>query len=246
MPPSMQIRSSFMVVVHDVAPPFLSTLCHIMRQLHPLVGGAVAGAVVPSWHGTQIVESSLTVDHARGAYGELLLHGYTHHAARACGPIALLTAGANEFSALPRPEAASRIHQGQAALASCFGSPARGFVPPAWQPGSLTSALLAEAGISYQLGLRELRTAAGSTQPLAVWSWDCGRVAALGLAGECLGALQRAIWRGATPCVVLHPADLARGFLRRALDLVRQLLAEGLRPALPCNLARAVDSRGRP
>lgn len=245
MPTPILIRSSFLVIVHDVAPPFIGTLCHIVMQLRALVGSAVAGAVVPCWHGAPIAEDTLTVDHARTSYGELLLHGYTHHASSAHGPIGLLTGGANEFSALPPDAATSRVRQGQAALVRCFGRPAGGFVPPAWQAGSLTSARLAESGIAYQLGLRELRTATGGRQPLAVWSWDCGRVAALGLAGECVGALQRAIWRGATPCVVLHPADMARGFVGRALDLVQRLLAEGLRPVLPCELARAIDERGR-
>jgi Uncharacterized protein conserved in bacteria (DUF2334) len=201
---------------------------------------------VPRWHGNQIAEHPLSIDHARASYGELLLHGYTHQASSARGPIALLTNGANEFSALRHEDARFRVRHGQADLTRCFGAGASGFVPPAWQAGSLTSALLAESGIVYQLGLRELRTATGGRQPLAVWSWDCGRVAALGLAGECLGALMRAILRGATPCVVLHPADLARGFLGRAIDLVRRLLAEGLQPVLPCELARAVDARGCP
>jgi hypothetical protein len=110
--------------------------------------------------------------------------------------------------------------------------PIRGFVAPAWQPGPVTPALLNSCGLDYALGFWSL-DCAGTRLPLAVWSWDCGNIAALGLAGEALGWLRRALRPDAVPCVVLHPRDVTRGYLARALNLIRRLQTAGLRPVLP-------------
>src|SRR5688572_24280932 len=92
---------TFLVVVHDVAPPFEGALRTITRELRPLVSGAVAGAVVPQWHGSgRAGWRSPFVDYVRSSFGEVLLHGLTHHALRPSGVVGLLTACADEFGAL--------------------------------------------------------------------------------------------------------------------------------------------------
>lgn len=225
---------SFLVIVHDVAPPFLAPLRTIGRELARLVGRAVAGAVVPHWHGAQpSAQCAALVEYARATFGEVLLHGYSHRSARPRGPVALLTDGADELSALAPGAAVARLRAGRARLSGAFGTPISGLVAPAWQPGPVTPALLAACGLDYLLGFWRLAAAGAPDRPLAVWSWDCGRVAALGLAGEALGAARRALRPAAIPCVVLHPRDVARGYLARALRLIEGLREAGWRPALP-------------
>lgn len=236
-----QLARHFLVIVHDVAPPFLGSLQQISAQLRPLIGNLAVGAVVPCWHGTQLSSSDAPfIGHTRTAYSEVLLHGYMHHSARAWGPVALLTSQANEFTDLTPSAAVRRIQAGQADIANCLGVTVRGFVPPAWQSGPITPGLLAACGLSYQLGLTDLQTLNRAPRPLAVWSWDCGRFAALGLAGEALGTLRHLQQPTALPCIVLHPRDLQRGYLDRALHLVRKLLSSGWQPITPGAL---VDQR---
>jgi hypothetical protein len=234
----------FLIIVHDVAPPFLGLLQQISTQLRSLVGNAVAGAVVPCWHGTPLSSSDEPfICHVKEAYGELLLHGYTHYSAHAQGPVAYLTEQANEFTSLTPISATRRIQAGQSDMKHYLGVPVHGFVPPAWQFGPITPALLKTCGLTYQLGFYSLQAAGCITQPLAVWSWDCGRFRALGLAGDALGTLHHVLFPNAMPCIVLHPRDVERGFLEHALSIIRRLLAAGWQPILPGNILENVCAR---
>lgn len=229
---------AYLVIVHDVAPPFVESLRTITRALHPLVGRQVAGAVVPCWHGRAHLDADAAFrEYIQATFGEVLLHGYTHRAPAPRGAVATLTDGADEFGALPAADARDRLRRGYAALSAYTGSPIRGFVPPAWRPGPVSPALLAACGLEYALGLWRFRDTRHGGLPLAVWSWDCGRIAALGLAGEALGLLRRAVTPAALPCIVLHPCDVARGYLPRALRQIQRLCAAGYRAALPAELA---------
>ena len=227
----------FLVIVHDLAPHTLALSQHIISQIQTLIGTVVAGAVVPCWQGNRISsDHGSFIKHVAEAYGELLLHGYTHCVAHAWTPVALLTAQANEFTGLTRPAAMQRLIAGQIAMAEHFGVAARGFVPPAWQPGPITPALLKACGLTYLLGLSHMQTVGSGRQPLAVSSWDCGRFQPLGLVGEALGAAQFLLRPSAIPCIVLHPRDIERGYAVRALHLIRRLLANDWLPILPGEL----------
>lgn len=226
----------FLVVVHDVTTGFRSPVTHMLQALDPLVGTNVAAAVVPRWHGQSGVDANLSAL-IETRCGEVLLHGCTHRTACWWHPLALLTNRANEFSRLPLPIALIRIRVGRALLQRWFDAPITGFVPPAWQMGPLTPAALAQCGLHYGLCWSSRVMGTGQRQPLATWSWDAGRVAVAGLLGEWAGAARVWLTRSAIPCVVLHPADVARGYLARALALVRWLLASGRKPVLPGQLA---------
>lgn len=228
----------FLVIVHDLTPHTLALSRHIISQIQTLIGNAVAGAVVPCWQGNRIAsDDGSFIKHVSEAYGELLLHGYTHYVAHAWTPVALLTAQANEFTGLTPAAAMQRLSAGQIAMAEHFGVATRGFVPPAWQPGPITPTLLKACGLTYLLGLDHMQMVDSGRQPLAVSSWDCGRFRALGLVGEALGAAQFLLRPSALPCIVLHPRDIERGYAVRALHLIRRLLANGWLPILPGELA---------
>lgn len=228
----------YLVIVHDVAPPFVESLRTITRALDPLVGRQVAGAVVPCWHGWAHIDADATFRaYIQATFGEVLLHGFTHRAPTPRGAVAALTDGADEFGGLTAAAAGDRLRCGYTVLNAHIGLPIRGFVPPAWRPGPVTPALLMACGLEYALGLWRFRDTRQGGLPLAVSSWDCGRIAALGLAGEALGILRRAITPAALPCIVLHPCDVARGYLPRALRQIQRLRAAGYRAALPAELA---------
>jgi predicted deacetylase len=233
------------VLVHDVAPQRAASIAVLLDALRPLVGRALAGAVVPRWGGMPLPAGAAVWDRlAQDAFGELLLHGLTHTRLGGCSPVALLTGGANELSGLTPAQAVDRLRQGQADMAARFGATARGFVAPAWQPGPVTPRLLPFCGLVYSVGLRSLRVPGLPILPLAVWSWDCGRVAALGLLGEALGRARQAARGDAVPCVVLHPADVQRGFLPRALRTIERLLGAGRRPVLPGDIVAWLVGEG--
>jgi predicted deacetylase len=240
----MQLRTTprqFLVIVHDVAPQAFVPLQKIGDTLFPLLGTRVAAAIVPCWHGRQLTAYDTTfVQHVQTSYGELLLHGYSHHT-NTSGPVALLTKQANEFTRLTAVTALARIRQGLAILAEHFEGNVAGFVPPAWQAGPITLFLLQQCGLAYQMGLSALTAIDTLPQPLAVVSWDCGRFAALGLIGEAVAALQYFLNPAAIPCIVIHPRDVERGFLVRAVHLIRHLLATGWQPVLPGQYIRHDD-----
>ncbi|MFT5686552.1 MAG: hypothetical protein ACI8RZ_007508 [Myxococcota bacterium] len=59
---------------------------------------------------------------------------------------------------------------------------------------------------------------------LATFSWDVGPIRAVSRLGEGLGGLL-ALRPDSVPCVALHPADVTRGLLPRALRRIDALAA---------------------
>ena len=223
----------FHVSIHDVTPSWQQTITVILDHLEPLLDGVVSGAVVPKWHGEPLTDASDNfVGLVKERFGQVLLHGYTHQRPEGWGPLTWLTDRADELAGLPAAAAIERLQQGQAIMQQVFDAPCRGLVAPAWQMGHLTPNMLKSAGISYAVGLTRLVNGAGGAVPLATWSWDAGRLAALGYITEWLGRLTFAIHRHALPCLVFHPADVERGFLHRGLRLIRTLLDAGYQPIL--------------
>ena len=58
---------------------------------------------------------------------------------------------------------------------------------------------------------------------LATYSWDCGRFGCIGHLGNTIGRAL-SLFPRRLPCVVIHPADVARGFLEQALSLIDSLM----------------------
>ena len=219
------------VAVHDVHPRFAREILAITRGLGPLVGRKAAAAVVPRWHGDKIEAPCAALrDCIAESFDEVLLHGSTHRRARPGGLISALTRGSDELGGASRSEALAKLQDGQAVLAEALGARAAGFVPPAWQRGPVTASLLHDAGIDYLVGMFSIEWTRGAVIRLATWSWDLGASRELGYLGEILGRAAHAAMPRAIPCVVLHPADVGRGFLPRGLRVIEALLAEGRRP----------------
>lgn len=235
----------FLILFHDVAPPHLPVIRALVDAVRACAGpGApLAAAVVPCWHGQPLTAAPGFAAEVRALFDERLLHGHTHHTRRG-GALGALTGQANEFTGLSAAAAAEKLRLGQALFAEAFGAPAVGFVPPAWQCGPLTPALLAQHGLRYCVGLWGLGRAHGASLPLATWSWDAGVIAALGWAGEALGTARAWAWPQAMPCVVVHPADAARGYLPRILRRIEGLLAGGRRPVTVARTAAHLAGGG--
>jgi predicted deacetylase len=222
----------FAVVVHDVAPAFLPQLARIAEALAPRVGRGMAGAVVPCWHGRPIEGPGGGFERfVAGAFGEVLQHGYTHRQDRA-GLLSLLTGRSDELVGLPREEVRRRLGLGRELLRRAVGVEPAGFVPPAWQVGWATAEELGECGFRYLATFGAIRAATGPTIPLATWSWDWGVLGPLGRVGRRFGDVYWRIRPAALPCVVVHPADVDRGYLPRVLEVVDRLLGLGRTPGL--------------
>ena len=230
-------QSSFCVVLHDVAPIFKPQIEKIVRKMRPLIGSQMAAAVVPCWHGRLLDPGEETfVDLVQSNFDEILLHGYRHERTTGHGLISTLTGSSDEFNGLSRDEAAVRLRLGQDSLERCFSGPAAGFIAPTYQRGKLTAEILADHGLHYCVGFQSIKHSDGRRQRLATWCWDMGVVRHLGYVGHAIGHTLRRVNPSAVPCLALHPFDADRRFLKRAVTLVRALLAEGRQPVVTSEL----------
>ncbi len=231
-PGTSDIQRRFAVVVHDVAPAFLPQLATIAEALAPRVGRRLAGAVVPCWHGRPIEGQGGGFGRfVTGAFGEVLQHGFTHRQDRP-GVLSLFTGRSDELLGLPLEEVRRRLGLGRELLQRVLGVAPAGFVPPAWQVGRATPAELGACGFRYLATFGAIRAANGPTIPLATWSWDWGVLGPLGRVGQRVGDVSSRLRPATLPCVVVHPADVDRGYLPRVLEVVDRLLGQGRAPGL--------------
>ena len=227
-----EIGRRFAVVVHDVAPAFLPQLERIAESLAPRLGRVVSGAVVPCWHGHPIDAAPGSFrEIVSGVFGEVLQHGYTHRQDRP-GILSMLTGRSDELLGLPREAIRRRLGLGRELLRSTLGVEPSGFVAPAWQLGRATVADLSACGFGFIATFAGIRAVNGPTIPMATWSWDWGVLEVLGRVGHRLGDVCWKLRPSALPCVVVHPADVDRGYLPRVREVVDRLLGLGRTPGL--------------
>lgn len=218
----------FVVCMHDVNPSAGREIMEQVDALYPLTGAKISAAIIPAAQSTgwsRVSGSFLrTIDQF-----EKLLHGFNHRRPCSLSPFSYLSGRCDEFAALRAPEAERRLQAGQKIIADTFGAPAQGFLPPAWQAGSVTNESLIKGNITFQVGFSELRMVSGRIIPLGTYSWDWGPVNLPNCFGSLLGS-SLACRGGAVRVIGLHPCDRERGHFNRALDLIRYLIDKGLRP----------------
>ena len=129
---------------------------------------------------------------------------------------------------------------GQRCFIEAFGSPARGFLAPAWQRGHVRVGAAHAVGLDYVLGFFSLESRTGRRVPLTTWTWDCGRWGWLGRAGHGVGWLRQSMG-GGVPSLAVHPRDLDSRFWPGILRLARELMEAGYEPCTPATLLEAID-----
>jgi len=223
----------FVVSIHDVTPSSLDQLAQIIGALQPRVGTMISAAVIPA--GFERSRGARLAALVHSDCREIALHGYSHQGQRRYHPLALLTRNALEFHGLSSLEIQRRLQRGQKVLREVFGHAASVVIPPAWCRGPLTPMIAESCDCPVIVALTSLETRTIKC-PLAVFSWDWGRFAALGRVGEVLG---RILWRlrSAIPVVVVHPCDASRNLFVRALAIVDRLLVDGFSPITFAELA---------
>ena len=224
-----------LVVIHDFSPVFLRELNEIVDRLYPLIGRKMSAAVVPSWRGSSQGNSSHGYRRLLNIVEERLLHGWTHQSHFPYHPISLLTGRADEMRGLDCQTIIQRIDAGQAVFTELTNQPALGFVPPAWQL-PIRSVDLTSLQFVMRFGAIESCQNPGRVLRLATWSWDWGRLRWLSRGGALLGNVQQLVNPAAIPCIVIHPADVRRGYLRRAVQLIQTLQERGYVPTTATQL----------
>ena len=77
--PPVDLSQSFCVMLHDVAPVYAEHVAMFTKTLAPLVGNAMAAAVVPCWAGVPLCERDRPfLDRVRAEYANIQLHGFEH------------------------------------------------------------------------------------------------------------------------------------------------------------------------
>jgi peptidoglycan/xylan/chitin deacetylase (PgdA/CDA1 family) len=231
----------FLVCIHDATPAYGHETREMIRDLAPLVGRRLSFGVVPNWHGRWPLAAH--PDYCRlvqEASEELLLHGYSHQRQRGWGPATWLGEGCDEMNGMDPEDTRRTLERGQRVFTEVFGEPARGFLAPGWQPGRVyrNGKTL---GLDHLLGFFSVESYAGTSIPLATWTWDCGRWGWLGHVGHGIGWLLQTMDRG-VPVLAIHPRDLARGFWPAILRLTRELLDRGYQPSTSAGLLEARDA----
>lgn len=245
--------SEFAVVVHDVASVFSDDLQQIVRQIEDLIGHGFACAVVPTWHG-QIDERGLTdVISICSGCSEWMIHGMTHQRETGGGLVSWLTHRSDELAGINLAEIQERVSYSQEMILAATGKRPMGLVAPCW---SLPVDLQRLTGINYAMGYNRLLTcfndedlvsSAASKQvakqhkavQLATWSYDWGRCTSAASILNLYPQLRFRFKQNISPCVVIHPADVGRGWLPVALQQIQKLLELGYRPVTPSKLLSA-------
>jgi predicted deacetylase len=229
----LDFSRSFCVMLHDVAPIYETHVATFTKSLAPLVGNAMAAAVVPCWGGVPLGEKDRPfLDRVRAEYANIQLHGYEHFRPGRGGLVSRIADGKDEMKGLDPAETDRRLAAGQEILERWMGQPARGFIAPTYRIGHATPERLAKFGIHYTVGYRQVITSAGQSLRLASWIWDVSPIRILCRAGYRLGEIQYRFRKDALPCVVLHPLDLERGFLPQIERTVQKLVNAGRQPVL--------------
>lgn len=231
----------FLVCLHDSSPAFAPETQSMIRDLAPLIGRRLSVGVVPNWYGQWPLSAHLNYCHwLHQSCDELLLHGCFHRRRQGRGPVSWLTNAGDEMNGLTLAETERILEQGQREFATAFGEPARGFIAPAWQQGSVPLLSGHKAGFDYTWGFFALRSHPSQAEasdlriPLATWTWDCGRWGWLGHVGHGIGRVGQFLDRG-VPVLAIHPRDLQRGFWPRILRLTEELLRSGHEPSTPAD-----------
>lgn len=231
--PPVDLSQSFCVMLHDVAPVYAEHVAMFTKTLAPLVGNAMAAAVVPCWAGVPLCERDRPfLDRVRAEYANIQLHGFEHFRPGRKGLYSKIADGKDEMMGLDPAETDRRLAAGQEILERWMGRAATGFIAPTYRTGFATPDRLAKFGIHYTVGYRHVETSCGQRLRLASWIWDVSPIRFLCHAGYRFGEFQYRFRRNSLPCVVLHPLDLERGFLAQIEQTVRRLLEAGRQPVL--------------
>lgn len=229
----LDVSKSFCIMLHDVAPLYESHVATFTKSLAPLVGNAMAAAVVPCWGGVPLCEKDRPfLNRVREEYANIQLHGFEHFRPGRKGLVSLIADGKDEMNGLDPAETDRRLAAGQELLHKWMGQPATGFIAPTYNIGHATPDRLARFGMHYTVGYGHVVTSTGSKLALSSWIWDVSPIRLLCRAGYRWGEIQHRFRREALPCVVLHPLDLDRGFLPQIERTVRKLLDEGRQPVM--------------
>jgi hypothetical protein len=227
---SVPQAAKFCVIVHDVTPIFAREVDVIFENLLPEVGNTLAAAFVPCWHGVEPDTCGRRIMCGWSSLcGETLLHGWTHHRDHRPGIVSWVTGRADEFGGCSGRNVIERVRRGRESLQEIIGRAVSGLVPPAWR-FPVEADDLSDSGIAYILDFERLQSAAGHNVALATFSWDWGRFSVLSRVGARLGTFLRLWNRHAVPVIVLHPADVRRGHIVCAVNLIRRLKSAGAAP----------------
>lgn len=159
MPTSSLEGRKLLASIHDVGPRFADEVDRLLDRLSRHLGGPrLAMLVVPDhWNEAPLARDPAFQRRLRdwAADGvEMFVHGWSHrddmrHAGAIDGFRARhMTAGEGEFLGLGHAEALARMTAAKKLVEDVTGTPATGFIAPAWLYGTGAMSALSEAGFA--------------------------------------------------------------------------------------------------
>src|SRR5579871_2720555 len=227
---------SMVVSVHDVAPPLIEEVRHVLEALDAVGARPRVLKVIPNMDGRHDIRQNARFMELLAAEvdagSEIVLHGYTHHAA---GPLrgpalarlrARLFAGdVAEYLTLTSTQMMERLIDGRDILRAVGVNP-HGFCPPGWLASPKLPALLKRCGFRYYLTMATLLYLPTERRLLTPWMGYIGadplQERLVGLGGRLCAVIAPSL---PVVKVFLHPqgAILSPDFAR-SVTLIARLL----------------------
>jgi predicted deacetylase len=231
---------ALLVALHDVTPAHEARLARAEQLLSALGVTSVAYLYIPDYHGRGRPDAGFAAwcRAARPYRIEWFLHGYFHEEqpgdrkAPAPSPAhwfarTFLTDREGEFVSLRGSALQARLEAGLQSLAGIVGSPASGFVAPAWLYNEELIPVLQRLGIRFtESHFHVFDLQALEARPSPVISW-ASRTRGRRVSSRVSASLMRRVWaRRPLLRVALHPFDFDHprvvDSIARTIDALRE------------------------
>lgn len=224
----VQNKKKFILELHDVTPRFSDEVTAMLRLADELGAGEPVILWTPHWPGREDKGPDRRfAEFIAARAGEIVLHGYTHHAAGSVWHKLLYgEPAASEFKNLKKEEAYRLLKKGKSQLEDWSGKAVDWFCAPRWHYGKGTVTALQELGFSGYFEKNRLVFLDGRVLPVPVLSFDNGT-------RKIIDSVNRRIRRKqveqlfACPRLfrlALHPRDMNRPVIKKEIEEIRDRL----------------------
>jgi len=224
----VQNKKKFILELHDVTPRFSGEVAAMLQLADGLGAAEPVILWTPYWPGRGGKEHDRQFAHTIAARaGEIVLHGYTHHAAGSTWhKIVYGEAVGSEFKHLEKEEAYRLLKEGKSQLEEWSGKAVNWFCAPRWHYGKGTVTALQESGFTGYFEKNRLVFLDGRILPVPVLSFDNGTRRIIDRANRLLrrNRVEKLFACPRLFRLALHPRDMRRPHIKKEIEEIRDRL----------------------